>query len=304
MTRRRWCRHCTRAARVDRPSPDWTDRRGRCLASAWCGCLRQPCSQARPERPPRVGAVPMPGCGRRRKSASTARWTATARPCGTSSMAKPRMHVFMSFAGTTRRSEGLGVDDLTPALDVAWTTRPEQGVWMEAVVADDAGTWYGYYHNERAGVECGDTGKVMPRIGAARSFDRGVTWEDLGPVLEAPPGTSVCDTTNHYFHGGVGDRQRDARSRQAVSLHVLLRYLADLSGQGVAMARMAWANRDAPAGRVRRVEPGGVDSADRRPHSRGSTQPARRCFRRPGRGTTPTASPTRSGDRPCTGTRT
>ena len=41
--------------------------------------------------------------------------------------------------------------------------------------------------------------------GAARSFDRGATWDDLGRILEAPPDTYVCDTTNYYFHGGVGD---------------------------------------------------------------------------------------------------
>ena len=206
--------------------------------------------QARPERPPRVGAVPLtrlwPAPELRLNgqvdSNSPAVWEMVE--------GEPRMHVFTSSAGTTRRSEGLGVADLTPALEVSWTTRPEQGVWMEAVVADDAGTWYGYYHNERAGVECGDTGKVMPRIGAARSLDRGVTWEDLGPILEAPPGTSVCDTTNYYFHGGVGDLSVMLDPNRQYLYMFYSEYLADLSGQGVAMARMAWADRDAPAGRL------------------------------------------------------
>jgi len=104
---------------------------------------------------------------------------------------QPHLHVFTSVNGIPHRSEGPDLADRTPAVAVTWVNPPEQGVWLEAVVADDAGTWYGYYHNERAGVECGDTGKVTPRIGAARSSDRGVTWEDLGPILEAPPETSV-----------------------------------------------------------------------------------------------------------------
>jgi hypothetical protein len=74
--------------------------------------------------------------------------------------------------------------------------------------------WYGYYHNERSGVVCGETGKVLPRIGVARSYDRGLTWEDLGPIIEAPPGTSACD--NYYFHGGVGDVSVMLESRSPV----------------------------------------------------------------------------------------
>ena len=46
---------------------------------------------------------------------------------------------------------------------------------MEAVVSAPDGTWYGYYHNERVATACGDTTKVVPRIGAARSKDHGAT---------------------------------------------------------------------------------------------------------------------------------
>ena len=33
----------------------------------------------------------------------------------------------------------------------------------------------------------------------------GATWDDLGILLEAPPGSHDCDSTNTYFVGGVGD---------------------------------------------------------------------------------------------------
>ena len=205
---------------------------------------------ARPEPPPRTGALPLarvlPAPELRLNgevdSNSPAVWDLVD--------GQPQLHVFTSVNGIAHRSEGPDLADLTSAVAVTWINPPEQGVWMEAVVADDAGTWYGYYHNERAGVECGDSGKVTPRIGAARSSDRGVTWEDLGPILEAPPDTSVCETTNQYFHGGVGDLSVVLDPDRQFLYIFYSEYLNDLSGQGVAMARMVWADRDLPAGRA------------------------------------------------------
>ena len=76
---------------------------------------------------------------------------------------------------------------------------------MEAVVEDVDGTLYGYYHNENSATVCPGSGKVIPRIGAARSDDHGLTWTSLGLVLEAPPGSFDCETNDMYFVGGVGD---------------------------------------------------------------------------------------------------
>ena len=163
----------------------------------------------------------------------------------------PRLHLFTSTAGVARRSEGDAIETLSRAADVGWIgPTPQQGTWMEAVVADDQGVWYGYYHNERAGVVCGDTGKVLPRVGTARSADRGLTWADLGPILEGPPGTSVCETTNHYFHGGVGDVSVMLDNDREYLYLFFSQYLTDQTAQGVAVARMAWASRDEPQGRV------------------------------------------------------
>ena len=204
---------------------------------------------ARPRVPPRVGAtlvrvVPAPELRLNGDvdSNSPAVWDLVD--------GAPRLHVFTSTAGVIRRSEGADLAELSPASAVAWTVAPEQGVWMEAVVSDEAGTWYGYYHHERAGVVCGDSGKVLPRIGAASSRDRGLTWDDLGPILEAPPDSHVCDTTNHYFHGGVGDLSVMLDPDRQYLYLFYSEYLNDLSGQGVAMARLAWADRDAPSGRL------------------------------------------------------
>jgi hypothetical protein len=42
------------------------------------------------------------------------------------------------------------------------------------------------------------------RMAIARSVDNGVTFDDLGIVLDEP-GPEICDTTNDYLSGGVGD---------------------------------------------------------------------------------------------------
>jgi hypothetical protein len=127
---------------------------------------------------------------------------------------------------------------------------PGGGVWMEAVIEDVDGTWYGYYHNENAAQVCRNEEKAIPRIGAARSRDRGTTWEPLGVILEAPPRSYDCETHNQYFVGGVGDFtvQLDHASRDLYVFYST--YLRQGRLQGVAVGRLAWADRDAPAGKI------------------------------------------------------
>jgi hypothetical protein len=91
---------------------------------------------------------------------------------------------------------------------------------------------------------------MAPRIGAARSPDRGATWVNLGIVLELPAWTVDCDTPNHYFTGGVGDFSvvLDADSTDLYFFYS--QYPERIVGQGIAMARLQWADRDEPQGRV------------------------------------------------------
>jgi len=102
----------------------------------------------------------------------------------------------------------------------------------------------------------GDTGRrrlvqrTLPRIGAARSRDGGQTWEDLGIVLEAPPGLYNCATPNTYFVGGVGD-VNVLLDHDSTDLYFFFsQYSALPSVQGVAVARLAWADRDEPMGKI------------------------------------------------------
>lgn len=160
------------------------------------------------------------------------------------------LFVMMSESGTPRRAWGRNLVNMGASRQVALAPWPGGGVWMESVIRDVDGTWYGYYHNEIPADVCGRSDKMIPRIGAARSRDRGNSWEDLGIVLEAPPRSFACSTINAYFVGGVGDFtvQLDAASRDLYFFSSL--YLRTTMSQGVGVARLAWADRDAPAGKI------------------------------------------------------
>lgn len=158
--------------------------------------------------------------------------------------------VFTSIAGKPSLAMGTLLSRMGPAMPVTFVPHPGHGVWMEAVVIDEGDTWYGYYHNEVPAEFCGRPNLVMPRIGAARSRNRGRTWEDLGIVLEAPPGWYNCATQNRYFVGGVGDLSV-MLDQDSTDLYLFFsQYSRYLVGQGVGVARLQWADRDEPVGRI------------------------------------------------------
>ncbi|HZI79984.1 MAG TPA: hypothetical protein VFD69_10760 [Vicinamibacterales bacterium] len=160
------------------------------------------------------------------------------------------LQVVTSFAGQPSLASGRRLGRLGPASPVTFVTHPGDGVWMESVVVDEGGTWYGYYHNEVPATVCGRPTLTLPRIGTARSHDNGGTWEDLGIVLEAPPGWHDCATPNQYFVGGVGDVSV-VLDRESKDLYFFFsQYSKYAAAQGVALARLAWADRDSPVGKV------------------------------------------------------
>jgi hypothetical protein len=160
------------------------------------------------------------------------------------------LQVLTSIAGQPSLASGRRLTRMGPAEPVSFISHPGDGVWMESVVVDDGGTWYGYYHNEVPAAQCGRLDRTLPRIGAARSRDHGETWEDLGIILEAPPGWYDCETSNQFFVGGVGDLSV-VLDRESKDLYLYFSQYSKYAGaQGVALARLVWADRDAPAGKV------------------------------------------------------
>jgi hypothetical protein len=162
-----------------------------------------------------------------------------------------RLFVVTSYSGHPSTAGGRDLAALGPAQPSSLEPWPGGGVWMEAIVADVDGTWYGYYHNEMpAGSVCPGSDKVIPRMGAARSRDHGRTWEQLGIILEAPFGAFTCSTNNVFFVNGVGDFsvQLDAESRDLYFF--FSQYERSMAQQGIAVARLAWADRDDPVGKM------------------------------------------------------
>jgi hypothetical protein len=161
-----------------------------------------------------------------------------------------RLFVMTSANGTPRLAAGSDLGRLSAAQDVNFISHPGHGVWMEAIVADEGGTWYGYYHNEMPAVSCGRSDRSVARIGAARSRDQGRTWEDLGIILESAPDSIACASTNRYVIGGVGDLSVMLDANKTDLYFFFSQYGKAPDVQGVAVGRLLWANRDRPVGRV------------------------------------------------------
>jgi hypothetical protein len=162
----------------------------------------------------------------------------------------PRLFVLSSWGGVPKLGSGPDIGRLQVVGPATFTVHPGHGVWFESILADDGGAWYGFYHHERAADECGRPDRQLPRIGAARSIDRGLTWDDLGIVLDAPPASAACHSSNRFVLGGVGDVSAMLEpGGQDVYLY-FSQYSQDPAVQGVAVGRLAWADRDAPAGKV------------------------------------------------------
>ena len=146
-------------------------------------------------------------------------------------------------------SMGADLRKLKVSTDAVFSNQMEGARWIEAVMADESGRLYGYYHHEPEGM-CADSSKTMPRIGAARSLDGGRSWTDLGIILGPQRTDPDCATPNRYFAGGVGDFSV-ILDRNKTDLYFLFSaYGGGRTRQGVAIARMLWSRRDTPVGRV------------------------------------------------------
>ncbi len=161
-----------------------------------------------------------------------------------------KLFVMTSYDGVPRVASGPSLDRMSGAVDVTMTPHPGYGVWMEAIVFDDVETWYGFYHNEWPATRCGRDDRMVSRIGAAKSTDRGRSWQDLGAVIQAPQSATACESSNRYIIGGVGDLSVMLDPDKEYLYIFYSQYQQQRTSQGVAVARMLWADRDRPAGRL------------------------------------------------------
>ena len=168
------------------------------------------------------------------------------------------MYMFNS-AGHPYRSSGPDVFHLSrPSVRVKFDNEAEWkmgGRWIEAAHKADDGGLYMWYHNEPPVVP----GKTAPRIGSMVSEDNGLTWRDLGIVLEAPADSSNLESANYYFVGGNGDFCVVADQKKEYFYFFISTYNKDISEQGVSVARMRYDGRDKPIGKVSKWREGRWD---------------------------------------------
>jgi hypothetical protein len=123
------------------------------------------------------------------------------------------------------------------------------GRWIECTWKAEDGILYGWYHNEPGGL-CPGTHLTAPRIGAVRSTDNGLHWQDLGLILDAPPNSLNCSSTNYYFAGGNGDFCIAVDLDRRFIYFFISTYAGSLAEQGVSLARLLYADKDQPVGKV------------------------------------------------------
>jgi hypothetical protein len=159
--------------------------------------------------------------------------------------------VFTSFL-QPYRSTGPSLFTLaTPAAPVTIFNAPgiTGGKWLEATYRMENGTLYGWYHNEPPSV-CSNNGLTAPRIGAVVSNDDGLTWQDLGIIIEAPSDALNCSSVNRYFAGGNGDFSVILDREREYFYFLFSTYHRQVHEQGVTVARMSFADLNAPVGKV------------------------------------------------------
>lgn len=141
-----------------------------------------------------------------------------------------------------------------------YNNKTNGGRWIECTWKAEDGALYGWYHNEPGGL-CPGKNLTAPKIGAVRSTDNGRNWVDLGIVLEARTNTLRCESANFYFAGGNGDFSALPDARNEYIYFFISTYAGEPSEQGVAIARMRYADRDQPVGKLWKWHRGGWTEA-------------------------------------------
>jgi hypothetical protein len=129
-------------------------------------------------------------------------------------------------------------------------------LWMESTHRDEKGVLYGWVHNEYPNV-CPNRTRTMPsghpllaRIAALRSTDNGKSWKSLGWVMPGRPDELKCDTEGTYYVGGFGDFSTFVDKEKQYIYIFFASYARDFAEQGLAVARMRYADRSQPVGKL------------------------------------------------------
>ena len=161
------------------------------------------------------------------------------------------LHVYTSTGAEPTRMSGasvtaLSLDGQPPIVE----PRDRYPLWIESIWRDQDGTVYGWYHHEPdSPIICGARKLTAPRIGALVSTDGGVTFRDLGLVLTSGDQPN-CSAQNGFFAGGHGDFSVVLDRDREHFYFLFTNYGGSAAHQGIAIARMAFADRANPARKV------------------------------------------------------
>lgn len=165
-----------------------------------------------------------------------------------------RLHLFTSVSCPLQLSIADSQFDEWKTYEVDITDLAGKGIWMEAAWVDDDGTVFGWYHHEPWGLY-EDSLLTAPKIGAVVSFDGGRTIHDLGILLETGDDLNA-QAGNGYFTGGHGDFSVILDRERKYFYFYFTNYGGPEENQGVVVARMAFADRFEPLGKVHKFHKG------------------------------------------------
>ncbi len=158
-----------------------------------------------------------------------------------------QMIVFNSD-GMPIRSEGTAVENLRRVRAVQLNTYQNRPLWIESTYLDTDGTLYAWYHHEVYSY-CEGNYLTAPEIGMMVSHDNGINFRDFGIILTSGE-QSDCAAENGYFAGGNGDFSVLLDEDKKYFHIYYSNYAGSLSSQGIAVARLAFADRLDPVGQV------------------------------------------------------
>ena len=168
----------------------------------------------------------------------------------------------LNSAADPWRSFGPDIAHLGPSVRVKYTSAAAGYRWIESIQQEPDGTLYGWYHFE-PGNAVPNSGLTAPRIGAARSKDNGLTWDDLGILIVSPNDQLDLQSKNHYFAGGAGDFSVILDRQGEYFYFVYDSYYKDPARQGVCMARVKYTDRDNPVLKIQVWYNGGWNATGR-----------------------------------------
>lgn len=166
-----------------------------------------------------------------------------------------KMYILNS-TGHPTRSWGESLETMQRGEPVVYTAWRDGGRWIESVHQDPDGTLFGWYHNEPAHFlpEEWQKGRQFPLtapfIGAVVSYDNGVNWDDLGLVITGGPDSLNLENHNYWFAGGNGDFSVILDQKKEYFYFLVGTYYRDVAQQGISLARMRYADRFGPVGKV------------------------------------------------------